>query len=57
MTFLRNLSSALGRLSGHMQGQDVERDRLVQGSRLNADYAALARARTSQGISSIGMGR
>ncbi|WP_157697164.1 hypothetical protein [Brachybacterium avium] len=57
MTFLRNLSSALERLSDRMQGQDIERQRLVGGSRLGADYAALAKARSSQGISSIGMGR
>lgn len=57
MTFLRNLSSALGRLSDRMQGQDVERPDLVHGGRFNADVAALARAHTSQGINSISMGR
>lgn len=56
MTFLRNLSAALGRMSDHMQGQDVERRHLV-GSRFGADYAALSKARASQGVSSIGMGR
>lgn len=57
MTFLRNLSSALGRLSDRMQGQDVERDQLVHSGRFNADFAAIARSRTSQGISPIGLGR
>lgn len=57
MTFLRNLSSALGRISDRMQGQDIERQHLTQGNRLGADYAALAKARTSQGISPMGMGR
>lgn len=56
MTFLRSLSAALERMSDHMQGQDVERQHLV-GSRVGADYAALTKARTSQGISSIGFGR
>ena len=56
MSFFRNLSAALERMSEHMQGQDVER-RHVVGSRFGADYAALAKARGSQGISSIGMGR
>lgn len=57
MTFLRNLSTALGRLAGHMQGQDVERTQVVQGSRFNSDYAVLARAHTGQGISTISLGR
>lgn len=57
MTFLRRLNSALGRLAHRMQGQDVERPGLVTDSRFGADYAALARARTSQGFNSLGMGR
>ncbi|MGO1257308.1 MAG: hypothetical protein ACTMII_00010 [Brachybacterium sp.] len=57
MTFLRSLSSALGRLSERMQGQDVERHNAVPNNRLGADYAAVARARSSQGISPLGMGR
>lgn len=57
MTFLRSLSSALGRLSDRMQGQDIERRSAGQASRFGADYAALAKARSSQGISSLGMGR
>ena len=56
MTFLRTLSSALERMSDRMQGQDVER-RNASGSRFGADYAALSKARSSQGISSIGIGR
>lgn len=57
MTFLRSLSSALGRLSERMQGQDVERHNAVPNNRLGGDYAAVARARSSQGISPLGMGR
>ncbi|WP_162801471.1 hypothetical protein [Brachybacterium saurashtrense] len=57
MTFLRSLSSALGRMSERMQGQDVERGDLVSDHRLGANYAAVVKARSSQGISSIGLGR
>lgn len=57
MTFFRTLSSALGRLSDRMQGQDVERDQLVPAGRFNSDVAAIARSHSSQGISPIGMGR
>lgn len=57
MTFLRNLNAALGRMADRMQGQDIERHAAKQGSNFGADYAALMRSRTSQGISSIGLGR
>lgn len=57
MTFLRSLSSALGRLSDRMQGQDVERRNAVPDNRLGGDFAAVARARSSQGISPLGLGR
>lgn len=57
MNFLRTLNSALGRLSERMQGQDVERHNAVPNNRLGADYAAVARARSSQGISPLGMSR
>lgn len=57
MTFLRSLSSALGRLSERMQGQDVERHNAVPHNRLGGDYAAVARARSSQGITTLGMSR
>ncbi|MDN5820205.1 MAG: hypothetical protein L0H74_04150 [Brachybacterium sp.] len=57
MTFLRHLSSALDRLSDRMQGQDIERQHPGQGHRVGADYAALAKAHSSQGISPMGMGR
>lgn len=57
MTFLRSLSSALGRMSERMQGQDVERGDLVSDHRLGANYAAVVKARSSQGVSSIGLGR
>ncbi|WP_394215629.1 hypothetical protein [Brachybacterium vulturis] len=56
MTFLRTLSAALERMSDRMQGQDIERQHLG-GTRFGADYAALSKARSSQGISSIGIGR
>lgn len=57
MTFLRTLSAALERMSDRMQGQDVERRGAAAHHRLGADYAALAKARASQGISPLGMGR
>lgn len=57
MTFLRSLSSALGRLAHTMQGQDVERPRLAGSRRHHSDSAAITRAHFNQGLSSIGMGR
>lgn len=57
MTFLRSLSSALGRMSERMQGQDIERHNVVPNNRIGGDYAAVARARSSQGISALGLGR
>jgi hypothetical protein len=57
MTFFRSPSSALGRMSERMQGQDVERSNTVPGNRLGGDYAAVVKARGSQGIGPLGMGR
>lgn len=57
MTFLRALSSALGRLSERMQGQDVERHNVVPGNRLGGDYTAVMKAHHSQGAGPIGFGR
>lgn len=57
MTFLRSLSKALGRMADQMQGQDVERHNAVPNNRLGGDMAAVSKARYSQGISPIGMGR
>lgn len=57
MRFFRQLSTALGRLSHRMQGQDVERGNVVPGNRLGADYAAVMRSRQTQGFSPIGFGR
>lgn len=59
MTFLRSLSSALGRLSerGQGQGQDVERADLVPNRRTGGHFAALTRAHSNQGINPIGFGR
>lgn len=57
MTFLRSLSAALERMSTRLQGQDVERHRTDSHHRVGADYAALAKASASQGISPLGLGR
>lgn len=57
MTFLRALSSALGRLSERMQGQDVERHNVVPDHRLGGDYTAVMKAHHSQGAGPIGFGR
>lgn len=51
------LFSRISRMSGHMQGQDVERHNLVEKRRAGGDYAAIAQARHSQGSSAIGFGR
>lgn len=57
MTFLRSLSAAMGRLADRMQGQDVERPGAAAAHRRGEDHAALMRARYSQGIGPMGMGR
>lgn len=57
MTFLRSLSAAMGRLADRMQGQDVERPGAASAHRRGEDHAALMRARYSQGIGPMGMGR
>jgi len=57
MTFLRTLSTALGRMADRMQGQDVERHNAVVGNRMGGDVAAVTQARTSQGVSLLGLGR
>jgi hypothetical protein len=59
MTFLRSLSSALGRLSERTQGQgqDVERTDLVPNRRTGGHFAALAQSHANQGINPLGFGR
>lgn len=57
MTFLRSLSTAVGRMADRMQGQDVERHNAVVGNRMGGDVAAVTQARTSQGVSPLGLGR
>ncbi|HJG90941.1 hypothetical protein [Brachybacterium massiliense] len=57
MTFLRSLSAAMGRLADRMQGQDVERPGAAAAHRRGEDHAALMKARYSQGIGPMGMGR
>ncbi|WP_169928816.1 hypothetical protein [Brachybacterium ginsengisoli] len=57
MTFLRSLSSTLGRLSDRMQGQDIERADAASDRRFGSNYAALVRSHSTQGISPLSMGR
>lgn len=57
MTFLRSLSSAMGRIADRMQGQDVERPGATSTQRVGEDYAAMMKSRYSQGIGPMGMGR
>ncbi|NMA75866.1 MAG: hypothetical protein GX960_01160 [Actinomycetales bacterium] len=57
MTFLRSLSSAMGRIADRMQGQDVERPGATSTQRAGEDYAAMMKSRYSQGIGPMGMGR
>lgn len=60
MTLLRSLRDSLHRFSrgaDRMQGQDVERPDLVQGRRVGGNFAALTKAHSNQGVTTLGMNR
>lgn len=58
MHVLRRLNTAMEHLADRLQGQDIERRTTAGGERRGgSDYAALMRARQSQGSSTIGFGR
>ena len=56
MTFFRTVNRALAGLADRLQGQDIER-RISPELRRGSDHAAIMRARQSQGIGPMGLGR
>ena len=57
MTIIRSIFKTFENLADHMVGQDVESHNTVHKHRLGGDFAAIAQARSSQGSTTLGLGR
>ncbi len=57
MTIIRSIFKTFENLADHMVGQDVERHNTVDKNRLGGDFAAIAQARSTQGLTTLGLGR